>query len=58
MTALLRRLRCALTGHPDSVAAWGPWRGTLTTGRYRVITEQCVRCHGVLSVASLTEPAL
>lgn len=55
MTTLLRRLLCLLFGHPDSRLHWGAWQDDPEVGRHRVLTENCVRCRAVVSLASLLE---
>jgi hypothetical protein len=52
---LWRELRCALFGHPDTRLCWGKWQDNFGLGRYRVVTERCVRCDGVINQASVVE---
>lgn len=57
MTAL-RILLCRLTGHPDTVIAWGGWSTLTVNGvplRCRQIREVCCRCRRVLAVSAITE---
>ena len=55
MRRLLGRLLCRFTGCPDSVIWWEPWRDDPEIGRHRIVTEECVRCRGVLAQRSVVE---
>lgn len=51
----MRRLWCAIVGHADTVVRWGPWVDDPDMGRHRVVSEECVRCHAVVALASVVE---
>jgi hypothetical protein len=50
---MLKRLRCALFGHADTVVVKGPWIDNVGLGQYRVATEECKRCRAVLALRSV-----
>lgn len=47
MRHLLRAALCRLFGHGATVTQYGPWHSDPETGRYRVLSEFCVRCDGI-----------
>lgn len=51
----MRRILCVLFGHPDSAIHWGAWQYARQVGRFRVVTEECTRCRGVLALSSILE---
>ena len=50
---LLRRLRCALTGHPDTWIGWGAVRQLSGDRTIREAAELCGRCDAVVNRATL-----
>jgi hypothetical protein len=52
MTALVRRLLCRFTGHPDTLAWWGTTRRTGDGQFTRKVEERCCRCACVVTVAT------
>lgn len=54
----LRRARCLIGGHPDSLVQWGAWKSDEECGRYRVLTKRCARCNAVIATRLLMETDL
>lgn len=50
---LIRRLRCALFSHPDTVIRWGAVRHLSGNHAAREATEICVRCERAVNRATL-----
>jgi hypothetical protein len=44
----MKRLLCALFGHPDTFLHWGAWRDDSPLP-YRIVSECCARCGRVLA---------
>ena len=57
MKQILRRALCALRGHPDSRLEYGRWQPAANPldDYYRVLTERCTRCRGVLALSTVLE---
>ena len=53
VVVMLKRIWCALTGHPDTASHWGTVRRLAGNRIAREVTEICVRCECVVNRATL-----